>query len=309
MFSAGRYQHTSNGIKLLQWLGLMGLLTIILCVVFVYFPDHTSTSALKWLQFSQTLAVFLLPAFIVAYLWSERPLEWLHLSCSKNTRTADAVASRWMKFGFPVLLMVVAMPGINLLGYWNMQLQLPEWLSPFEQWLQQQEEAAAVLTERFLRVRGARALIINIGLMALLPAVAEEITFRGVLLNLCSQDETLSMSKRQHVAIWLVAIIFSAIHMQFYGFVPRMLLGALFGYMLVWTGTLWVPILMHFVNNAIAVVGYYIVYQKNIDPSTLDAIGSGDTLWLGVLSVVLTVLGCYIFRRSRTISSASSRMS
>ena len=280
---------------------------IILCVVFVYFPDHTSTSSLKWLQFGQTLAVFLLPAFMVAYLWSERPLDWLHLSCS--SAECSTPASCWMKYGFPVLLMVVAMPGINLLGAWNAQLQLPEWLSPLEQWLQQQEEAAAVLTERFLRVRGARALIINIGLMALLPALGEEISFRGVLLNLCSQDAKLSMTKRQHVAIWLVAIIFSAIHMQFYGFVPRMLLGALFGYMLVWTGTLWVPILMHFVNNAIAVVGYYIVYQKNIDPDTLDAIGSGQTLWLGILSIVLTAVGCYIFLRSRTISNASSRMS
>jgi hypothetical protein len=97
--------------------------------------------------------------------------------------------------------------------------------------------------------------------------------------------------------------------MQFYGFVPRMLMGVLFGYMLVWTSNLWVPILMHFTNNAMAVLLYFVAFRANWDIEQLDAIGTNDTLWLGVVSIVVTIVGIYAFRRSTTMSNASSRIS
>ena len=140
--------------------------------------------------------------------------------------------------------------------------------------------------------------------MAILPAVAEELTFRGVLMNLLE-----AKGKRVYLAIWVTAIIFSAIHMQFYGFVPRMLMGALFGYMLVWTGSLWIPILMHLTNNAMAVLLYFVSLRAGWNMDKMDAIGTSNTLWLGIVSLVLTVVGIYAFRRSTTMSNASSRMS
>ena len=108
-----------------------------------------------------------------------------------------------------------------------------------------------------------------------------------------------------HMAIWVTAILFSAIHMQFLGFIPRMLMGALFGYMFVWTGTLWIPILMHFTNNAFAISAYYLMAnsQEQIANSTniADTLGTGDTLWMGILSLILTSLGLLIFyRRTHT---------
>jgi membrane protease YdiL (CAAX protease family) len=149
--------------------------------------------------------------------------------------------------------------------------------------------------------------------MALLPAVAEELTFRGVLQRLFSPkrhaSNDLVNQSTPHVAIWCTAIIFSAIHMQFYGFVPRMLMGALFGYMLVWTGSLWIPILMHFTNNAMAVLLYFVALRQGWDMEKVDAIGTNDTLWLGVVSMILTIVGIYAFRRSTTMSNASSRIS
>ena len=114
---------------------------------------------------------------------------------------------------------------------------------------------------------------------------------------------------RTHVAIWLTAVIFSAVHMQFSGFVPRMLMGALFVYMLVWTGSLWVPILLHFTNNAMAVILYFVALRQGWNMDQIDAIGTGNTLWLGIASVVLTIVGIYAFRRSTTMSNASSRTS
>jgi membrane protease YdiL (CAAX protease family) len=207
--------------------------------------------------------------------------------------------------------MLIALPAINLLSYLNQQLTLPEFLQPLEAWMKTQEENAALITEQFLNVRTFGGLIINLLLMALLPAVAEELTFRGVVQKLFQGTQALEnlSSKVPHLAIWCSAILFSAIHLQFYGFVPRMLMGALFGYMLIWTGSLWIPILMHFTNNAMAVLLYFIANLTGWDMEKVDTIGAKDTLWLGVLCLLLTIVEIYAFRRSTTMSNASSRMS
>ena len=190
-------------------------------------------------------------------------------------------------------------------------MTLPAFLESLEQWMKTSEESAKVLTEQFMHATTFGGLIINLLLMAVLPALGEELTFRGVLQQLFrgSNVSELQGSRVPHLAIWCSAILFSAIHLQFYGFVPRMLMGALFGYALVWTGSLWVPILMHFTNNAAAVILYFISLRMGLDIEKVDAIGTGDTLWLGVVSMVITIIGIYAFRRSTTMSNASSRIS
>lgn len=234
--------------------------------------DQTAISSLKWLQFLQTIGVFLLPALLGVWLWSDdhRPFRWLKMDRK----------SGWDIMVLAIVIMLCAVPGINLLAALNNALVLPDSMRFIEEYLRQMEEEAALLTERFLQADDVWGLLINIGLMALLPALAEEISFRGVLQQL--------LGGRTHVAIWLTAFLFSAIHMQFYGFVPRMLMGALFGYMFVWTGSLWVPIVMHFVNNGIAVLCYYILSRDGIemDMNYADTLGAGTTWWLGLLSLL-----------------------
>ena len=301
----------------------MGLLTIVAMGIWALVPcDHASTSALKWFQFVQTVGTFLLPPLICAWLWSSKPSAWL---CLRMKVKGERKKNLFLLYIGAVLLMVAAMPGINLLADWNSKMVLPECMADIETWMKAQEDAAMALTERFLKGEGVGILLVNIGLMALLPACAEELTFRGVIQGLIvesrktallkvesNQQSAISnqLSARQHVAVWVTAIIFSAIHLQFYGFVPRMLLGALFGYMLVWTGSLWVPIVMHFTNNCVTVVAYWVIYNRGINPETVESFGSGETAWVGWLSLALTATGVYFFwRLSRQISNASSRMS
>jgi membrane protease YdiL (CAAX protease family) len=144
-------------------------------------------------------------------------------------------------------------------------------------------------------------LILNIGLMALLPAFAEELTFRGTLQQILKGEGVRVTGYRTHAAIWITAFVFSAIHMQFYGFIPRMLMGALFGYMLVWTGSLWIPVTMHFTNNALAVIAYYIEHSafsiQHSDINIADTFGAGDTWYIGVISLLITCPGLLIFYR------------
>lgn len=297
----GKYEQSHVMVKVFQWLGCIFFLSIPAMGSIALFPQPVTTEALKWVQLIQTAALFLLPPFLMAFLWAKQPLEWLKLK--SETRGYGLWA---------IFLMLIALPAINLVGYFNQQMSLPAFLEPLEQWMKTAEANAAHLTEQFLSVTTFDGLIINILLMALLPAVAEELTFRGVLQRLIQTQTNEAINregKRVHLAIWCTAILFSAIHMQFYGFLPRMLMGALFGYALVWTGSLWIPILMHFTNNAMAVILYFLAIRSGWDLEEVDTIGTNDTLWLGVVSLVLTIIGIYAFRRSTTMSNASSRIS
>lgn len=270
----GKISNASILVRVLVWLGIMGVLTMVAFGVWFFLPNRDGLVGMKWLQLLQSVATFLLPALAGAYLWSNTPMQWLHLDSKPSWQEALAA----------VVVMLLAIPGINLLSAWNQQMVLPEWMSGIEQWMRMQEDAAAQLTEQFLRVDTVGGLLVNIGLMALLPAVGEELTFRGVVQGM--------FTRNRHVAIWATAAIFSFVHMQFYGFLPRMLLGAMFGYMLWWTGSLWVPMLMHFVNNCAAVVVAFWAYNYLEEGSAemLDTIGTEDTILLGVFSICIVLI-------------------
>ena len=295
----GKMENSHVIAKIMIWLGLifvMFSLTVLVIALITQGNPLSDINTLKWIQLLQTITLFLLPSLMVAYLCAKAPFSWLQLD-----KKAD-----WKVFLWAVGIMLVALPAINLLADINQQMVLPTWLSGLEEWMKNKEAEAEWLTKQFMSVTTVSGLLVNLLLMAVLPALSEEITFRGVLQRLLSPKHS---TLNSHLSIWLTAIIFSAIHMQFYGFVPRMLMGALFGYMMVWTGSLWVPMLMHFVNNGMAVSLYFMASRAGWDMDKVDAIGAGNTLWLGIVSLVLTVVGIYIFRRSTTIRSASSRIS
>ncbi len=140
-------------------------------------------------------------------------------------------------------------------------------------------------------------------MIALLPAIGEELVFRGVVQKIFRQ-----WSRNAHVAIWTTAVLFSAMHMQFYGFIPRMLLGAMLGYMLEWSGSLWLPMLAHFINNAGAVLLTYL-FQHNLSTINPDEVGTGsDFRGVGV-SLVLTVLMFLMLYRRELASRQSAEVS
>jgi hypothetical protein len=127
--------------------------------------------------------------------------------------------------------------------------------------------------------------VFNLVLVAIIPAIGEELVFRGVLQKLFGE-----WTKNKFMGIWISAILFSAMHLQFYGFIPRMLLGALLGYSLLWTGSIWIPILGHFVNNAFAVLLTYLEQRGKIS-SSIETLGtSSDTRQVVLVSFVLVII-------------------
>jgi len=248
--------------------------------------DDQGLAFLKYFQILQSLGLFVVPPFILALLYHGNITDYLMI----NRSTAFKI------YLFAALTLVVAIPSINFIGDLNKQMKLPVALSDLENWMREMEKNAEILIEKFMKMDGISALLFNIFMIAVIPAIGEELLFRGVLQRIFT-----NWTKNYHWGIWITAFLFSAIHMQFYGFLPRMLLGALFGYLLVWTGTMWVPILAHFVNNTLGVLGYFFI-NKGVISKDIEEVGLGaDQLpWL-VLSIIATsILLSLIFRNHQS---------
>jgi membrane protease YdiL (CAAX protease family) len=153
------------------------------------------------------------------------------------------------------------------------------------------EEEAAKLTETFLKMPTIGSFLFNIFMIALLPAIGEEFMFRGLLQRLLKE-----WLGNIHLAIFISAFLFSALHMQFYGFFPRMLLGIMFGYLFYWSGSLWVPICAHFINNGSAVIFSYLG-QCGFLSGNYEDFGATENVFLILVSgLIILVLFFFVYR-------------
>ncbi len=191
-------------------------------------------------------------------------------------------AHPWWLLLLGIALMFISLPVTNQLTRWNEAMSFGGVFEKLEEYLKMLEETAAATTEKMLNVDTIGGLLLNLLVIALIPAVGEELTFRGVL------QQGLCRKMNPHAAIILSAAIFSFIHFQFYGFLPRMFLGILLGYMFYITGSIWTSIAMHFVNNGTAVVVYYLNHRGIIEVDA-EHFGEATVSWLVVISAVVTV--------------------
>jgi membrane protease YdiL (CAAX protease family) len=166
----------------------------------------------------------------------------------------------WIPILAVTFLVVIFMALNSVFIEWNSNVHFPEFAKDFEAWAREREDVATELTKFLTVFTSPVEVAIAMVVIALLPAFGEEIVFRGLI-----QNQLLKATKNIHVAIWISAILFSAIHFQFFGFVPRLLLGALFGYLYYWSGNLWLSILAHFVNNGFSVLAMYFYQQGNLE--------------------------------------------
>jgi membrane protease YdiL (CAAX protease family) len=193
-------------------------------------------------QLISDIFIFLLPAICTAFLCSYTPGKFLHIQKISDSRI----------FILAALMVLLISPAIDITSYLNTKIHLPDFLSPLEKRMQETEDNLTQVTESLLSEKGVIPFTVNIFIIAVMAGLTEELLFRGALLSIIRKRAT-----NPHVAIWIVAIIFSAIHFQFYGFIPRVLLGTFLGYLLFWSKSIWVPVFAHFLNNAIAVTGSY----------------------------------------------------
>lgn len=230
---------------------------------------------IKFYQLLNQIGIFILPVAAYSLFISTSPGNYLKLD-GKPTALSLLIAG---------LMVYTILPFLNYVAELNQEIILPEAFWSIEQWMKAKELQAAELTRVFLRTETIGGLSINLFIVALIPAIGEELLFRGVLLRLIKE-----LTNSVHLAVVISALLFSAIHLQFYGFFPRFLLGLILGYSFVFTQNLWVPIFLHFINNASSVIIYYLHYNGFIkismenfgaSPNPVFIIGSLlATIWL-----------------------------
>ena len=243
---------------------------------------------LRDIQFLSELGGFIFPALLAAYLFSENYKDYLYL----NTPFKGSIVF------WAILSMILVQPFLNLITQWNQQMVLPEFMKSVEDYIKSMEDNATQLIEAMLHTKSIPTIFFNILIIAVFAAIGEEFVFRGALQRIFGQ-----MIRNKHIIIWSVAFIFSFIHFQFYGFVPRLLLGAYFGYLLDFSKNLWIPVLAHFTNNFTGVMLYTIYQDDSKQIDAMDNLGNGSTWWLSVLSLILFIFAFLQIWRQRIVES------
>jgi len=265
-----RYDHIMR-LVLLLGLVIAGLvLTSVVSALLMLFSGFSITEVL---DMAQTGSMDLTPGLTRALLASQHFLFFiipalafgLIIYRSKLLSGLDLNTNPGITLGvLGIVFLIAAYPLVNLSFIVNEAIPLPEWAKSFENQAEDTLKAILAMDTPII-------FLINLVVIGILPGIGEELIFRGIL-----QKQIGLMLKNPVVGIWIAAFIFSAIHLQFEGFLPRFVLGAVLGYLYYWTGNLWVPIIAHAFNNGVQVL---MIYVTDIDISTIDQQSSDQLKW------------------------------
>lgn len=195
---------------------------------------------------------------------------------------------------FLILAIIIFFMGMPLMAYlvdWNKAMKLPSSLKPLQDWMENSENLAKVLTETIIYYKDNASFVLTLLVVALIPGIGEELVFRGIV-----QNELKDILKSPIYAIWITGFLFSFIHFQFFGFFPRMFLGVLFGYLYYWSGNIYVSMFVHFMNNALTLILANMYKQKNIsfNPDSSESI----PLYSVIISIIAFSFFIYLYQRN-----------
>lgn len=240
-------------------------------VVFTKFLKCNTLDLLRLSQISSQIFTFTLPPILYAIFVKKDPLKSLGF---------NKVSIKWLLIG---LVLIFAITPLNsVFAEWNANIKLPESMREIELLMQEMQAAATSIIEQFVNVDSISGLILNLFMIAGLAALGEELLFRSVI-----QNSLINICKNAHIGIILASMIFSFIHFEFYGFVPRFVLGLILGYMYYYSRSIWVPMAMHFVNNG-TIVFIYFLNHKGITNIDVDTFGKTN-LTILILSIIVVI--------------------
>ncbi|RLD44547.1 MAG: hypothetical protein DRI86_07230 [Bacteroidetes bacterium] len=233
--------------------------------------NQNQINILKMFQVMNQLAMFIIPPLSLYLIIKKTKPNYLCLNTLPDISIFFAL----------IVLFIFTLPIIQVTIVFNQQMVLPDALSGIENWMREKEDIAGIITTKFLNVESFSSYSFNILMMAIIPAIGEELVFRGLLMRWFSKSIS-----NIHIVIIITAFLFSAIHMQFFGFLPRFLLGIILGYTYYWTKSLWAPIWFHFINNASTVSVYYWVHKSHSDINP-DDVGNVDESGLIIIATLI----------------------
>ena len=239
----------------------------------------TDITNLQITQICSQLVGFLLPPLLYVLLVKEKPFNYLGFNN----------LPKWSLLG--ILAMFAVIPFVAAVSEWNDSIVFPESMNGIETTLRNLKEVNDSASERMMNESNLCVAILIFGLLA---AISEEVQFRSVI-----QKSFIKLFRNAHVAIIVTALVFSAFHGDFYGFFPRFILGLMLGYMFWMSGSIWASIIMHFTNNT-TIVMLYFLNKKEIINIDVDSFGSTDSVFVIILSLVVTVIIFIICNRLKT---------
>lgn len=243
--------------------------------------NENNIGIIKLFQIIQSIGTFILPSLIAYKLFFSKETNNFFINIPLSTII------------YIILAILIFIPIINFIAYLNSRIDLPDSLQLFENKMKELENTAEKILKYFFIDKSFKGFIINFVMIAILAGVGEELFFRGILQNILSE-----WFKNKHVGIILTAAIFSFIHFQFYGFIPRFLLGVYFGYLLILSRSIWLPIVAHITNNGIAVITYYITNEE-VGEGYLDKIGTNlqsDSILLIFCTIFFVLLNYVVIK-------------
>ncbi len=238
---------------------------------------ETPINYLIYVQLFTQVFVFGGAALFFAAITDAKPLRFLGVNVVKNYKLLL----------FPAIAIVFVIPLSSWLLQMSLSVSVPESWQPFFDSMRTQEELGNNLMMRFLNVNGIGWLLFNLFFLAVIPAICEELLFRGALIGSLKL-----MIKNKHLLVIVSAIIFSAIHLQFFSFLSRFALGLILGYAYVYSGSIIPAMVAHFVNNALSVISFYFS-----DRSSISEVGSFDNVWLLIISSLSALIMVFWMRK------------
>lgn len=245
------------------------------------YKEGTNALYFKLMLASQSLFVFILPTFIFSAFIRDKFTRFYEMD----------VKPKLSLLLLTILIIISSFPLIMWVYDLNQSISLPADLEETMQTLEAQAESSY---QAMLYMTTPFHLILTVIIAGVLPAIGEELIFRGALQKLIHK-----VSGNIHIAVIIAAILFSMMHVQFYGFFPRMLMGILFGYLFYWSRSLWVPIFAHFVFNTTQVLAGYF-----IGDTALEEAISGTSQWLA-LGIGTLILAASLYFYQKTTNNIS----
>jgi membrane protease YdiL (CAAX protease family) len=227
---------------------------------------------LRGMQFVQFIGLFVLPAWICSQLFSYEPNRFLGFQ-------APNLSQFWF---WSILIMIILLPFTQFIGELNQRIVFP---GGMKEWMQSQEKSAEQTVKALLSAQSLNDLLLNLFFVAVLAGVGEELLFRGLI------QRILVRKYGRWTGIVIAAILFSAMHMQFYGFFPRFLLGVVLGILFAYSGSLWVAILAHFFYDAMLITAAY------VNPDLLEAESVIPLLQLIAPALISLLLSVWVIRQ------------
>jgi len=239
---------------------------------------------IKLMQLITSVFIFIVPPLLLSYF--EGGNLFNNLDLRKKIKRQNVLLI--------ILIMLFSQILVAVSMQWNLEIinSLESFIPSVVESMKLMEENAKTITEAFLKMENTSGLLFNLFLIAFIPAIGEEMVFRGVL-----QKKLHSILQSPHLAIFVSSFIFSAIHMQFFGFLPRFILGIILGYLFYYSKNLWMPIIAHFINNALAVLIMYSAFANKLNTDISEIEKTDINFLQASISFVVVMLFIYLFKK------------